>query len=362
MNKLIKKIKEICHNPNWDRKLSKEEIIQIYFKTKSLPAIPFRLRAYCFINAMSVLPKCKEHNKNLKFGSIKYGFFKKCYDVEYKFCCEKNIDELKKDLYTNRKCSQKILSFLDYDFLKEIMNKTEFVPNDSIIQENIYCYCVGIKDYPKCEVCKKNVAYNKHFPVFCSNECRLSIIGIKFSNKRREEVIFSKYGVKFLMQLDVFKQKSEKTSLERYGVKNAGAFFSSIKQSNFRNFSIWHKEICVELLKIFPKIKCLKNEEFIKLTLEEELLLKQYYICVDINLNSKVIELNGDFWHANPKVFTDKRKILYRGLTVEQITNHGGMRDKIVKKHGYELLTIWESDYLKNKKNIVEKCAKFLSQ
>lgn len=56
----------------------------------------------------------------------------------------------------------------------------------------------------------------------------------------------------------------------------------------------------------------------------------------------KVIEVNGDFWHANPKIYgTDENK--YSKLQLQSLLRY---KDKMLylKENGYTVLEIWEND------------------
>ena len=64
-----------------------------------------------------------------------------------------------------------------------------------------------------------------------------------------------------------------------------------------------------------------------------------------------VYEFHGDYFHGNPKIYKkdgvnllNKKKfgVLYKN-TIE--------RELLIKNNGYNLITIWENDYYKNKKN-----------
>jgi len=83
----------------------------------------------------------------------------------------------------------------------------------------------------------------------------------------------------------------------------------------------------------------------------------------DYCLGNKVIEFNGDFWHANPS-FYNADDVMQLGGS-EWIAKDVWEKDKkrldAIRQQGYEILVVWERDYIKNKKTILESCANFLS-
>lgn len=80
----------------------------------------------------------------------------------------------------------------------------------------------------------------------------------------------------------------------------------------------------------------------------------------DFTYNNKIIEFNGDYWHANPKY--NKPNDIIRGLniTAQDKWNHDKQKIELANKRGYEVLVIWESDYNENKENVIKNCLNFL--
>ena len=82
-----------------------------------------------------------------------------------------------------------------------------------------------------------------------------------------------------------------------------------------------------------------------------------------VNVTSKkIIEFNGDYWHANPKKYLAE-DIIGRGITRKTAKL---VWDKDYKKHalaiakGFQVLTIWESDYHFDKNATIERCIAWL--
>ena len=82
---------------------------------------------------------------------------------------------------------------------------------------------------------------------------------------------------------------------------------------------------------------------------------------VDTIHNKKIIEFYGDFWHANPKTFKCEDDLKYGSFnkTAEKIWEHDKRRIDFLKYLGYDILVIWENDWIKNKKSCIEVIKKF---
>lgn len=86
---------------------------------------------------------------------------------------------------------------------------------------------------------------------------------------------------------------------------------------------------------------------------------------VDYFLNGKIIEFNGDVWHANPKIYKagDIIKTYGRvGRKVEDIWEWDKRRMKAIEANGYKVLIVWESDYRTNPKKELQRCISFLQE
>lgn len=88
-----------------------------------------------------------------------------------------------------------------------------------------------------------------------------------------------------------------------------------------------------------------------------------YYDFTDIN-RKKIIEYNGDQYHANPNKYNenDTPHPYYKcvGFSAKDIWEKDRFKIELANKNGYEVLTVWDSDYKNNKDFTIEKCINFL--
>ena len=88
------------------------------------------------------------------------------------------------------------------------------------------------------------------------------------------------------------------------------------------------------------------------------------YYVYDIVYNKKIIEYNGDFWHANPKKYrpTDKVELPNNPRLAREIWKQDEQKIKFAKNQGFDVLVIWESEFKKNNKEVIKQCIQFLTQ
>ena len=102
-----------------------------------------------------------------------------------------------------------------------------------------------------------------------------------------------------------------------------------------------------------------KNEEY---RLEKEEGGVWIYDFVDLP-NKKIIEYNGDEYHANPTMFeADEYPHTFRKtMTAQEIWNKDYRKRAVAEEEGFDILTIWDSEYRRHKADTLEKCKKYLN-
>ena len=60
-----------------------------------------------------------------------------------------------------------------------------------------------------------------------------------------------------------------------------------------------------------------------------------------------IYEFYGDYWHGNPELYNENEIHPLNKKTFGDLYNETIERENILKKQGYNLITIWESDYYK---------------
>ncbi len=124
-------------------------------------------------------------------------------------------------------------------------------------------------------------------------------------------------------------------------------------------------EICTKLNSPYSRNHCSSQEkeiyEYIK-TIYDGTILKDIRKLLngkeldiylpDLNL---AFEVNGDFWHLNPKIYDENYE--YKGRTVESEKQRREEKTKLAKSKGIELIHIWQYDWTNNQdsvKNVIK--------
>lgn len=73
------------------------------------------------------------------------------------------------------------------------------------------------------------------------------------------------------------------------------------------------------------------------------------YFSYDFLIENVIFELNGDFWHANPKKYKENDLLNFpsKKRIVKEIWEHDKKKKHTAIKNGYEFVTIWESEFKK---------------
>jgi len=163
------------------------------------------------------------------------------------------------------------------------------------------------------------------------------------SYKKRNKTIKDKYGVQNVFQLDVVKEKSKNTLQRKYGVtrpidlpwrKNNNGRKS--KEHKIIEDFLNNNNICFES-EVNNKFKKFNN------------FYKKYYSPIpDVLIENKklIIEVNGDYWHANPNKYkpNDTIKRFKGSITAKEIWQKDLERKKHLESFGYKVIYIWTSE------------------
>lgn len=88
----------------------------------------------------------------------------------------------------------------------------------------------------------------------------------------------------------------------------------------------------------------------------------------DFTVGDKIIEFNGDFWHANPALYDETSIIKIpskKGIVLTEageIWKNDKVRLSILQSLGYKVHIVWEKDYKKDKQGTIQKCIDFLNR
>lgn len=165
-----------------------------------------------------------------------------------------------------------------------------------------------------------------------------------------KEWFIKKYGDK--VGLEKYKERSEQVSkisfFRKYNLTNKENF-SKVSQELFWEI---HKRISQQYKKIYfgelnHEYGCETNTNF-------------DFVVID---NKKIIEFNGDKFHANPNLFSENEiPLQFLNKTAKEIWKEDNDKHEKAIIKGYTIKTIWETEYYKNKEKIILECIDFINE
>jgi hypothetical protein len=162
--------------------------------------------------------------------------------------------------------------------------------------------------------------------------------------------------------------------IEKYGEEEGRRRFSerqikwnkSLTQNgNMRfGYSISSQKLFYDILKLedinhhINIMFATKNEEY-KIKTDTSFYLYDY---TDLK-KMKIIEYNGDMYHANPRTYVedDFPHPFRKTLTAKQIWEKDKLKIEAANNLGFQVLTIWDNDYRKSPEKVLENCIIFLN-
>jgi G:T-mismatch repair DNA endonuclease (very short patch repair protein) len=89
---------------------------------------------------------------------------------------------------------------------------------------------------------------------------------------------------------------------------------------------------------------------------------RKYFYDLCSVANKKIIELHGDFWHANPKYFTENQYANHPGgkILSKNLWDKDMKKTLVANQHGFNVMVVWESDYKLSPHDTVNKIITFL--
>lgn len=169
-------------------------------------------------------------------------------------------------------------------------------------------------------------------------------------------------------------KSNDKTSLKsfikRHGEEIGKEKFQLMIEKIFKYFKNCkcYSKISQELF--FYISKKLKNDIDVKYATKngEEYMFVNENFCrgmfVDFKCGNIIIEFYGDFWHANPFKYKENDIVKHPNYNrfAKEIWNEDKQKVDWLKQKGYNVLIIWESNYIENKQKIINQCVDFINQ
>lgn len=82
------------------------------------------------------------------------------------------------------------------------------------------------------------------------------------------------------------------------------------------------------------------------------------YVVYDIQHRNCIIEFNGDYWHANPKIYA--KTAIIRNKSVLDIWKRDMLKLETACKLGFKVLVVWEFDFMHNKVETINRVIEWI--
>ena len=104
-----------------------------------------------------------------------------------------------------------------------------------------------------------------------------------------------------------------------------------------------------------PELKMKEILNFLNIPFKHQFRIKNHLYDFHILNTNILIEVDGDYWHGNSKMFKKLNKVQKESKQRDKKHN------KIAKTNNYILLRFWENDILRNEEKIKEKICKVIN-
>lgn len=286
--------------------------------------------------------RCKKNDKNLNKNEIKFKYISFNFPVisnkntlfnEY-VIKSKSLPDIKKEFNINYK---NVLFLLDYHDIKK---RTMRVSSKQISSKKYKKTCInkyGVDNVSKLRFIKDKKNKDKPIDLNFNNDKYLKI----------QDMIMSK-------NFDIDKNTDPKI------INDIRKLYKSYYKY-WLDLSDEQKDYLMG--KVYSQIEskitgCLDrlNVSYIK----RFILGKKYF---DIKIKNLLIDVNSDYWHANPDVYEENYKIdfLFKKVKSSYIWNMDNNKKIIAESIGYRVLYIWENDIKdKNENELTEYIMKLI--
>jgi very-short-patch-repair endonuclease len=132
--------------------------------------------------------------------------------------------------------------------------------------------------------------------------------------------------------------------IEKYGKKEGLAKYNSFCEKRAHAGFNLYSNIEKEFILWFTSTMKLSLFDDTIFALDRQYQIDEKFYDFTDTKKMKIIEFNGDLWHANPKLYDDKFVDPY-GRSAIEIWENDNYKQKIARKAGFDIYYVWEYDY-----------------
>lgn len=283
------------------------------------------------------------------------------------YCANKNKLNISKDeIKYNQLCFKFNFEFtkeyLEEKYLEEKWSLTDFKKAHDIdykaTQFLLKYFDIDIRDIGDSK--KTNRCKDKY-----SNTCqkKYGVDNASQSNyvkKKKKETFNKNYGVDNIFKDAKFKNDINNIMVDRYGVlrktnpekisQSRKIWWEKLNDDKKNEFiKLWVSNLKLgKKSKLETRIEQIFNDNNIKFVPQYRLGNYLY----DFKLNNVLLEVQGDFWHANPDIYKENDELRFplKSVTAKSLWNKDYKKKIFAEKRNYKLIYIWENE-LNNEPN-----------
>lgn len=182
----------------------------------------------------------------------------------------------------------------------------------------------------------------------------------KFQTTFSKKICIEKYGEE--IGLEIFSNRQSKWQNTLINLPN----YDDIVKRKTEFLSGYSKISQLLFWEIYDLLEENNNLYFKELNKEFKIYIKNTFYSFDFvdSSKKKCIEFNGDIWHGNPFLFSNEtfNFPFDKTITLESIWEKDIVKINSLCQRGYDVLIIWEYDYINSKEKVINQCLQFLGE
>lgn len=95
--------------------------------------------------------------------------------------------------------------------------------------------------------------------------------------------------------------------------------------------------------------------------LDQQAFIGPYSYDIRSRSRKKIIEINGTFWHADPRVYKSS-DVVFQNNVASDIWRRDDNKLEYARSKGYDILVVWELDYSRNHAAVIDGIKTFLQE
>lgn len=295
------------------------------------------------------VPFCKKRDLSKSTDELRAYYFEYNYPklfsydnlVEIYINNEKSLPDIKSEFNIDYKNIQFMLNF----YKIPIRGHSEGAQSSMKKREQTNIVKYGAKNV----LSKDTVAYRKKIKTIKEKYGVENVFQIKEIIERinNDKIYLEKYG---MTKIELIRKNSlnyyhslDNNEKKLWHERMGRSFYSKVSKANKNKVAQSKLENTVESCFIEMKIEF--DRQFIISNEDNNYYFYDFYIK-SLNL---IIEINGDYWHANPLIY-DESYVIRDGYTAGDKWNKDKKKMDLALKNGYDIICIWENEIKKLKK------------